>query len=610
MKVKILPFLFIAVVALFAACKDDPVDPNNSVEVTTVVPDLWADDVPGGTVEIALLKGICNRRTSAYAECGFFLSTTSINTGNMVSGAAEGVEKCVATGKDDGTFSYKKSDLTLGVEYFFVAYLKLTSGSYKFGEVRRFFPDEIPVVPAAKPTADATVNSFNSATVTVIPGNFGGDAVADKSILKIYELGVYYWEDGNGSLANAEKFYYEASESEIKTINAGDRIPLDLTELLGGKKYNFVPFVRMGIYRVRNAIVALPEVQGDQGNFTTDPAPNAEVTTVGASSITPSRATLSGQVLEDAGDANPEAGFYYAINEATVIQHLAADKVTATSIAADGIFTCVIEGLTSEQTYYYQSYLIVSGQSVVYGDVMEFTTKPVGGDPVFARVDADLDNWAGTYLIVYEGQADYGTGGSSTYQAKTVLVFNSGLSSGSDGKPLDDPGNVFSLKPDKPNSPILVPHATPYLGNATDLAEITGGAVTRTATAATVVGGQIEWTEALDAVAVTIAKVDGGWSIRTASGFYIGVNSSTGNLGASTEFNSATQVHTISISSTDSNVDQNRTFNGCAIMYNNASSGGSAIRVNGNTGRFGYWQSVAASEKFGQHPVALYKLEE
>jgi len=207
----------------------------------------------------------------------------------------------------------------------------------------------------------------------------------------------------------------------------------------------------------------------------------------------------------------------------------------------------------------------------------------------FIRVDAAPadGNWAGKYLIVYEAQA--GTGANNTYQGKTVLAFNGGK----DGAPVDAAGNVVVLSPTTPGDP-------------GDLAALTGGIVDKTDSEVTITGGQIEWREDLDAAIVTIAAVDGGWSIQTAGGYYLGVGGNAGNLGANLTFNPANHVHTISIGDTDSNVTTGVIFHGCAIIQ---SSAGSAMRVNANTGRFGYWGIVAASGLYGQHPIALYKLK-
>lgn len=577
-------FLFISAVAFFAACKDDPEEPGNDIAVTTVLPELWAADVAGGTVEIALLKGSCNKRTSAYVECGFFLSTNSINTGNLVS-AAEGVENCVAEGKDDGTFSYKKSNLTLGVKYCFVAYLKLASGLYTFGEVKEFYPDNICFVPAAKPTATVTGFSYNLATLTIIPGNFGGDCLEDPSILKIYEMGVYYWEDGKSSLATAPKILVE---DEMDGIKAGDPVFLDLTPLQGGTKYNFVPFAVMGVFRVTNATSTRPEVQGDQGSFTTASVPLGEVITGNATSITRTRATVSGQVIENADDANPEAGFYCAASTDELNQRLPAGKFTATSIDAGGTFIHVIEGLTGDRMYYYQSYLIANGQTV-YGEVKEFRTRE-SGDPEFARVDATLTNWAGKYLIVYEAQAK----GSNTgdYRGATVLAFKSSLTP-STTPVLDGQGNVFVLSPSTP-------------GNAEDLATITNGSVVCTETEVKVTGGQIAWTAELDAIAVTIAEVADGWSIQTASSYFLGGATAAGGLGANLLFSAPNHEHAISIDDdySTANANDNITFRGCAIIKSKTGSGHNTMRCNANTGRFGYWIPNGQ-----HHPVALYKLE-
>jgi len=205
--------------------------------------------------------------------------------------------------------------------------------------------------------------------------------------------------------------------------------------------------------------------------------------------------------------------------------------------------------------------------------------------PEFVRVDADPadGNWTGKYLIVYEAQA--GTG-NNTYQSKTVLTFNGGIA----GAPVDAAGNIIVLSPNTPGTP-------------EDLALLTGGTVTKTATEVTVSGGQIKWSADLQAAVVTIAPVEGGgWSIQTGGGYYLGGGGGTGSLSANETF-AANHVHAISIGDANSDVTPTVTLHGCAIIKSSTVGANNTMRVNANTGRFGYWPAANMS------PVALYKLK-
>jgi len=599
MKVKFLSFLFVSAVFLFA-CNENNSDNNKAGEIITLTPHSWTQNLDGSTTSFASLRGSWTGGMSGD-ELGFFFSTSQINTGSLASDLAQGVEKYVAKGTENNIFTCEITGLDMGVKYYFVAYIKLASGELKFGEVKDFFVNNLDIRPAGKPAANGVADSYKLATVTITPGNFGaGPSLGeDAAFLKIYETGIYFWRDGAGSLATAARVSLQADRAKLDLIKEGDNVPLDLTPLISQTKYNFVPFVQIAFCKTFSDTIRMEAVLGDQGSFTTGVAGNLqpEVTTVDATNIAQTSVTLSGKVTDWGDDLASELGFYRATTDVALDGHNEADKVTATAMNWwNGAFTCDLTGLIDNRKYYYQSYMIwrkgMADEETVYGKVMEFNTlkTPVTG-PSFARVDATLTDWTGKYLIVYEAQA--GTGALNTYQGKTVLAFNGGK----DGAPVDAAGNIVVLSPTTPGDP-------------GDLATLTGGTVDKTATDVTVTGGKIEWREDLEAAVVTIAAVDGGWSIQTAGGYYLGNGGNNGNLGAALVFNPATHVHTISIGDTDSNITTGVTFHGCAIIQSNAGSAGSVIRVNANTGRFGYWGKVAASGLYGQHPVALYKSQE
>ena len=208
----------------------------------------------------------------------------------------------------------------------------------------------------------------------------------------------------------------------------------------------------------------------------------------------------------------------------------------------------------------------------------------------FVRVDADRVNWTGKYLLVYEAQAT----GAGTYAYRTVLAFNSA------GTNFDGAGNVYTLSDALP-------------ANNRDLTPITGGVVTRTATDVTVTGGQIVLTEDFDAAAVKILPVEGGgWAIQTSDGYYLGGAAQAGALspggqpGTPTKtFDPNVHVHEISIKDSNSPAaaDEGIIFHGCAIIKSNTTTQHNYVRVNGGTGRFGYWGTGLMA------PVALYRLE-
>ena len=145
----------------------------------------------------------------------------------------------------------------------------------------------------------------------------------------------------------------------------------------------------------------------------------------------------------------------------------------------------------------------------------------------YVKVTSAPSDWDGEYLIVYEGGS---------------LAFNGGLTA------LDAIGNSISVS----------------ISNNTIVAD-----------------------ETTNAAKFTIAAIDGGYSIQSASGYYIGQPSNTNGLNSS-----QTTVYSNSISFNNNNVD---------II-----SGGAYLRYNEQTGqaRFRYYKS---STYTSQKAIQLYK---
>ena len=283
--------------------------------------------------------------------------------------------------------------------------------------------------------------------------------------------------------------------------------------------------------------------------------------------------------IEPKGDATLKYEIFPFNADIKSVKWSTSDETIAT-VDENGLITGIEEG---------EVIITVTTDDGPYTDDC-LVTVAVGGTE-FVRVDADLDDWSGKYLIVYEAQAV----NAGTYAGRTVLAFNSGLPIGTVG----EAGNVIPLSE-------LLP------ANNRDLTPITGGVVNRTATDVTVTGGKILMTEALRKAAVTIARVDDGWSIQTASKYYIGTTGGAGTIGANATFTSTSQTHTISIGTSNSAVANNDgiSYHNCAIIKSNTSADFHTLRVNSGTGRFGYWGTTSAtSGLYNMSPIALYKLQ-
>ncbi len=159
------------------------------------------------------------------------------------------------------------------------------------------------------------------------------------------------------------------------------------------------------------------------------------------------------------------------------------------------------------------------------------TPTPPATTPVYEKVTSALTDWSGDYLIVYEDGS---------------VAFDGSLTK------LDASSNVKSV---------------------------------------TITDGKIEATDAVDAVSFTIAAVEGGYSIQSAGGVYIGQSTYANGLDEKTE----AQVNTISYADNTPVICgtgvKNESY--VALKFNKAS----------DQNRFRYYKS-------GQEDIALYKRSE
>ena len=154
----------------------------------------------------------------------------------------------------------------------------------------------------------------------------------------------------------------------------------------------------------------------------------------------------------------------------------------------------------------------------------EFEEAPASASASFVKVTDEPDDWSGDYLIVYEDE---------------------------------DGSTAFNGSADELNSK----------GNYIDV---------------TISGGEIESNAATDAAKVTIAQIDGGYSIATVDGAYIGGVSGQNKL----DFRDEAILNTISLEDDSAKIVSNT----------------STLRFNTTWVGFRYYKTVS------QKPVQLYKL--
>ena len=168
-----------------------------------------------------------------------------------------------------------------------------------------------------------------------------------------------------GSYCVSRGFYYGTSEdnlSHIITVNTGEgEYSADITGLNIATTYYYCAFA------TNSAGTSVGEVL----SFTTSEEAILTVVTNEATNIMTTRATLSGNVINDGGETVSIRGFLYGTSTNGITEEIQSGN-------GIGNYTAVITNLTPNTTYYFKAYATnILGTS--YGDVMSFTTDGTTG---------------------------------------------------------------------------------------------------------------------------------------------------------------------------------------------------------------------------------------
>lgn len=365
-----------AMAALLWSCSDDSTESDavwKEAQVSTEAP-------VSVSLENAVLQGRSYQNSEEIAQRGFLFATTPIDLEQASVGNinTEEVQKIVVEDLADGLFGATLQGLEIGTTCYYTAYIVLSDGAWRVGEQFEFNPDYLDVEAATPPTATVTVESYRAASVSVVLNGFGTDNLQglDPQLFKVYDVGVYVWKEGEGSLATATKTPYNATEEEKNALAQGQTIQIALKGLRGETSYCYVPYVQIGIYRsYADYVYLMSEVVGVESTFTTEPTPAPGVKTLDATAVITRGGMLVGQIVSDAGDDQARYGFYLS----TDASMLDAQLYEVTECDANGYFAYQVSGLSFNTTYYYRSFVSVrEGEpdaETVYGDVIEFTTR-------------------------------------------------------------------------------------------------------------------------------------------------------------------------------------------------------------------------------------------
>lgn len=203
--------------------------------------------------------------------------------------------------------------------------------------------------------------------VTEVSATFTGSLDVPESDLSFSQVTVYY--------SDAETFNTnDAKKSSATTFDADKKFTITVTGLKPNVKYKYCLI----------AEVKSEKTYGDVTEFTTlslvAPTLNA-VSEIGAFSVTISgKVTLPSETVSGLG-----YGFQYCTS-----QDFGWESVTenVTKLDSDNKFSVEITSLTENTTYYYRSYIEMSGASV-YGGVNSFKTQ---SHPYNAQTDLNISS--------------------------------------------------------------------------------------------------------------------------------------------------------------------------------------------------------------------------
>ncbi len=242
-----------------------------------------------------------------------------------------------------GTFNSAITSLTAGTMYYYTAYA-INSVDTTYGAVQSF------TTLAAAPTASTTAASDITSTTATLNGNITSDG---------------------GATISARGFVYAISKADLTIMGATNVVvsgttgvfEKDIAGLTAGTAYFYTAY----------AINSVDTTYGAVQSFTTlAAAPTAPTaSTVAASNITSSTATLNGNITSDGGATISARGFVYAISKADLTIMGATNVIVS---GTTGVFTENITGLTAGTAYFYAAYAINSA-GTSYGNEQSFTTE-------------------------------------------------------------------------------------------------------------------------------------------------------------------------------------------------------------------------------------------
>ena len=307
----------------------------------------------------------------------------------------------------DATFSMNIPGLDANTTYYFRAYATDELGTV-YGEVLGFTTSSV-VAP--------TVNTLAVTGVTYTTATLAGSITSDGGAA-VTECGFRY--------STSPMF---GSYETVTCSSVSNNFGYSLEGLNTGTTY----YVKA--YATNEVGTSLGEMQ----TFTTNSYLAPAVTTLAASGITVTSATLNGTVTSDGGAEITERGFVYSTSP------LFGTTSTITSDSETYSFSANITELTPSTTYYYKAYA-TNSVGTTYGEILNFTSLAIGNPSVetYAATNVTYTSAVINGAVVSDGGATitgrgfyWGTTADNLSEQVTAGIgtsnFNASLSNLTDG---------------------------------------------------------------------------------------------------------------------------------------------------------------------------------
>lgn len=309
---------------------------SNQIEFTTIetltvvntkeIEDL---DVINGTAKF--VGEITIEGNPKYTKKGFVYNTSGEPTTNDTNR--------IVSGSGDGIYTFSCAGLSSMTTYYVRAYA-IQNGAVIYGTTVNFSTNQ-----------DATEVATSGATnVTATSATLNG-SITKAGIPEFTEKGFCY------SSTNTKPTISDTKE-DVTGNNTGS-YSLTINGLSIGEKYYY------RAYALQNGTPVYGEIVSFATEFT-----ETEVSTSGATNVTPSTATLNGSISVVGSPEYTQKGFCYSTSSSNPTINNTKIPVSG---SGSGNYSYNLSGLSYNTTYYYRAYAIQNG-STIYGSVVNFNT--------------------------------------------------------------------------------------------------------------------------------------------------------------------------------------------------------------------------------------------